>query len=107
VQKKKQNSVNALQSVPSSWYKPEIIQDRKLDLIDEAVASMVRSIQAMKERGVAFSHETYLLLIASWRRCASVNNLLTPTQRLGALELLKARVSTASLEEILQSASKQ
>ena len=107
VQKKKQNSVNALQSVPSGWYKPEIIQDRKLDLIDEAVASMARSLRWINQRNLPFSQKTYQKLIHDCITCHHLNWSLTPEQRIIVLGVLRSRTSTLDLEVLLRSASKK
>jgi len=91
----------------SGWYKPEITPDRKLDLLDDAVLSMARSIRWMNEHGVPFSSETYSALISDYSKCARLNWSLTPAQRLVALKVITARTSKASLAEVLRNASKQ
>ena len=107
MQKKKQNSANALQSVPSGWYKPETTQDRKLDLIDEAVASMARSFRWINQHNLPFSQETYQGLIHDCITCHHLNWSLTPEQRIIVLGVLRSRTSTLDLEALLRSASKK
>jgi hypothetical protein len=107
VQKKKQNSANALQSVPSGWNKPETTQDRKLDLIDEAVASMAHSFKWINQRKLPFSQKTYQGLIHDCITCHHLNWSLTPEQRIFVLGVLRSRTSTVDLEVLLRSASKK
>lgn len=93
--------------LPVGWYKPEIQSARKMDLIDDAVISMIRAIQTMNGRGIPFSIEIYKALIDNYISCAKLSYELKPAERSAAIKILKARTSTADLKEILHRASKQ
>ena len=95
------------ESLETGWYKPVITQDRKLDLIDEAVISMVRSFKWMNQRNLPFSQKTYQGLIRDCISCVRLNWSLTPEQRFIVLGVLRSRTSTVDLEALLRSASKE
>lgn len=92
---------------PTGWYKPDLTPDRKLDLVDDKVLAMARSIRWMNERGLPFSEATYSVLISEYSRCARLNWSLTPTQRLSAVKVLSTGKPSACLEEVLRQASKK
>ena len=92
---------------PTGWYKPKIQPDRTPDVIDVAVISMIRTLQAMHRQGIPFSMETYRVLIRDYQNCATLNDELNATQRAVAIKALKATTSAANLEEILLKAAKE
>lgn len=92
---------------PTGWYAPKIQSARSPDVIDVAVISMIRTLQAMHRRGIPFSMETYRVLIRDYQNCATLNYELSPAQRAVAIKVLKATTSAANLEEILLKAAKE